>query len=55
MCNTRDAVGTKLIEPGGIYSGRDGHIRFAHEIGYALNNCNRDGQEEFLYSPGIKG
>lgn len=47
--NIIDATRTKLIESDSIYSGRDGHVRFAHEVGYALNDFNRDEQEEFLH------
>ena len=30
--NMDNAIGTLLIEPDGIYSGREGHERFAREV-----------------------
>lgn len=48
MDNIRSSVSTKLIEPAGLYSGRNGHIRFAHEVGYALNDFDKEGQKELL-------
>ncbi len=48
--NIRNAAGTKLIESNGLYSGREGHIRFAHEVGRALNDFDVKGQEELLHS-----
>ena len=44
--NMDNAIGTLLIEPDGIYSGREGHERFARECGYALNDfCESDRTE----------
>ena len=37
--NMRNAVGSKLIEPG-AYSEREGHLKLAKEIGYALADFN---------------
>lgn len=50
MNNIRNAAGTKLVESDGLYSGREGHIRFAYEVGYALNDFGVKEQEEFLHS-----
>lgn len=50
MDNIRNAAGTKLIESDGLYSGREGHIRFAHEVGCALNDFDAKEQEELLHS-----
>lgn len=50
MDNIRNAAGIKLIEADSLYSGRDGHIRFAHEVGYALNDFNVKEREELLHS-----
>ena len=35
----KNAIGNKLIEPG-LYEGRDGHLKLAREIGYALTDFN---------------
>lgn len=46
MESIRNACGMKLVEPNSIYYGLDGHVRLAHEIGYALNDfCETDRQE----------
>lgn len=50
MDNIRNAAGTKLVESDGLYSGREGHIRFAHEVGYALNDFGVKEQDELLHS-----
>ena len=50
MDNIRNAAGTKLIESDGLYSGREGHIRFAHDVGCALNDFDAKEQEELLHS-----
>lgn len=50
MDNIRNAAGTKLIESNGLYSGREGHIRFAHEVGCTLNDFDIKEQEEFLHN-----
>lgn len=42
------AVGTALIIPGGIYSGREGHERFARECGYALNDFDEHERKEIM-------
>lgn len=49
MDNIRSAAGTKLIEAEGLYSGKNGHIRFAREVGYALNDFDEKGQREILH------
>lgn len=42
MESIRNACGMKLVEPNSIYYGLDGHVRLAHEIGYALNDfCDK--------------
>lgn len=48
--NIRNAAGIKLVESDGLYSGREGHIRFAYEVGYALNDFGVKEQEELLHS-----
>ena len=35
---------------GGSYSGKDNHIKFAHETGYALNDFSEEAQNEILHS-----
>lgn len=44
----RNAVGTHLINPDSVYYGKEGHLRFARECGYALNDFNKQGQREIL-------
>lgn len=46
--NMDNAIGTLLIEPDSIYSGREGHERFARECGYALNDFCESDQKEIL-------
>ena len=41
-----NAIGTLLIEPDSIYSGREGHKRFAKECGYALNDFDETDKVE---------
>lgn len=36
----RNAVGNKLVEPGWGYQEREGHLKFAREVGYALADFN---------------
>lgn len=43
-----NAIGTLLIEPGSIYSGREGHERFARECGYALNDFDESDRAEIV-------
>lgn len=40
MDNIKNAVGNKLVEPEGMYADKDGHLRLAREVGYALANFN---------------
>lgn len=47
--NMRTAVGDKLINPNSIYYGKDGHLRLARECGYALNDFDKNGQDEILH------
>lgn len=49
MQRMRSAVGTHLIDPSDMYYGRDGHLRFARECGYALNDFNEEGKQEILH------
>lgn len=49
MQRMRNAVGTHLINPDDMYYGRDGHLRFARECGYALNDFNEEGKQEILH------
>lgn len=44
--NMDNVIGTLLIEPDGIYSGREGHERFARECGYALNDFGESDRAE---------
>lgn len=46
----RSAAGGKLLEPAGLYGGREGHLRLARECGYALNDFVRAGQQKILDS-----
>lgn len=46
----RCAVGSHLIDPDSIYSGLSGHLRFARECGYALNDFGKLGQEHILHA-----
>lgn len=48
MRNVRNALGTKLIEPEGIYAGREGHLRLARECGVALADFDEIGRNEIL-------
>ena len=41
-------VGDKLVNPESIYSGREGHERFARECGYALNDFEESDRREIL-------
>ena len=47
--NMRNAIGDKLVHPDSIYSGIEGHKRLAREIGLALNDFDKKGQEEILH------
>ena len=44
--NMDNVMGTLLIEPDSIYSGREGHERFARECGYALNDFDESDRTE---------
>lgn len=44
----RSAIGVKLITPGGLYGGREGHLRLARECGFALNDFDAAGQKEIM-------
>ena len=44
--NMDNAIGTLLIEPDGVYFGREGHERFARECGYALNDFDETDRAE---------
>lgn len=46
----RNAVGSHLVDPHSVYCGREGHLRFARECGYALNDFNESGKREILGS-----
>ena len=45
-----NAIGTTLIDGNPIYGDRDGHLRLAREIGYALNDFTEAEQREILTS-----
>lgn len=40
MNNVKNALGNKLINPEGMYDGREGHLKLAREVGYALADFN---------------
>lgn len=40
MNNIKNALGNKLIEPDGMYEGKEGHLKLAKEVGYALADFN---------------
>lgn len=44
----RSAVGKRLGNAQWIYRGREGHLRFARECGFALNDFNASGQKEIM-------
>lgn len=46
--NMYNAIGNKLIYPESIYTGREGHLRLAREMGVALNDFDKQGQKEIL-------
>jgi hypothetical protein len=48
--NMDSAITDHLINPESIYSGRAGHLRFAREVGYALNDFSEDDQNDILHS-----
>ena len=45
LCAMASAVGTKLVEPASLYSGKEGHMRLARECGYALRDFDQEGQK----------
>ena len=45
-----NAIGDKLINPDGIYYGREGHLRLARECGYALNDFQGKDRSDILHS-----
>jgi len=49
MYNIYKACGVQLIS-NGLYSGREGHLRLAREIGYALRDFSREEQTEIIKS-----
>lgn len=50
MRGIKEACGTELIEPEGLYCGREGHLRLARECGYALNDFTEKEQDNILKS-----
>jgi hypothetical protein len=48
MSQIYSATGTKLIDGHPLYSGIDGHIRLAHEIGAALPDFTPSEQQTIL-------
>lgn len=44
----QSAVGTRLGNTQWIYGGREGHLRFARECGFALNDFDTSGQKEIM-------
>ena len=49
MHDMRNAAQRHIIDPNGVYYGREGNLRFAREFGYALNDFNKQGQDEILH------
>lgn len=50
MQKMRGAIGSHLIDLNGVYTGKQGHLRLARECGYALNDFDKQGQEQILHS-----
>lgn len=48
MNNVCNAVGTMLIDGNIVYSGVNGHKRFAREFGVALYNFDKEEQQELI-------
>lgn len=48
MTRLKNATGTKLIESDGLYSGLEGHLRFAREIGVVLSDFSKEEQKYLL-------
>lgn len=44
----KDAIGSKLVEMEGIYSNKDGHLRLAREVGYALTDFAEDERKHII-------
>ena len=44
------AIGDKLVSPDSIYSGKEGHLRLAREMGCALSDFTEQGRDEILKS-----
>ena len=44
------AIGDKLVNPNSIYSGKEGHLRLAREMGCVLNDFTEQGRDEILKS-----
>ncbi len=44
------AIGDKLVNPDSVFSGREGHLRMAREIGVALADFTEKEQRELLTS-----
>jgi len=44
------AIGDKLVNPNSIYSGKEGHLRLAREMGCALSDFAEQGRDEVLKS-----
>lgn len=49
MHEMRQATGTHLVNPDSMYFGKQGHLRFAREMGHCLNDFNTEGQNEILH------
>ena len=48
MRKSGEACQRHLLDHNGLYFGREGHLRFAREFGYGLNDFNEQGQKEIL-------
>lgn len=46
----KNAIGDHLVNPNSIYYGKEGNLRLARECGHALNDFNKEGQQEILHS-----
>jgi hypothetical protein len=50
MDKMHGACGDKLLTPNSLWSGKEGHLRLAREIGYALHDFSVKEQSEILKS-----
>ena len=48
LSKMRAAVKDSLVNPDSIYYGKDGHLRFARECGYALNDFDEKARTHII-------